>query len=209
MRGLAAVVLFFGLVACGGLSLAACDGPGPTTGGGPAARFYPAPAGSSSRAAAAPASISLTPAPGSTNVPISTEIGTATAGGPVPSVSLMDSAGHPVAGALRDDASAWVPATALSFSTAYTATINVASADGHVTSFHTNFTTMARPSAARIGLGLYLFSGNTYGVAMPIALEFSADIPATARAAVQRRLFVASNPPQTGGWHWFSARQVL
>src|SRR5947208_1941269 len=106
MRGLVAVVLLFGLAACGGLSLAACDGPGPTTsggpttGGGPAARFYPAPAGPSSRAAAAPASISLTPAPGSTNLPISTEIGTATAGAPVTSVSLMDSAGHPVAGAL-------------------------------------------------------------------------------------------------------------
>jgi lipoprotein-anchoring transpeptidase ErfK/SrfK/predicted small lipoprotein YifL len=190
MRGVAAVVLL--------LSLAACGGSAPT--------FHPAArVASPSPRVEVPAELSLTPAPGSTGLPVSTEIGTAVTGGHITSVSLVDGAGHAVAGALRDDASSWVPAEPLSFTTTYAATVT---GTGGV-SRQTHFTTMAKPSGTRIGSGLYLFSGHTYGVAMPVAVEFESDIPQPARASVQRRLFVKSDPPQAGGWHWFSARQVL
>jgi lipoprotein-anchoring transpeptidase ErfK/SrfK len=68
---------------------------------------------------------------------------------------------------------------------------------------------MARPGGSRVGSGLYLFNGNTYGAAMPVVVEFESDIPEGARAAVAKRLFVKTDPPQPGRWHWHSSRMVL
>ena len=190
MRGVAAVVLLLGLAACGGRAPA----------------FHPA-AGSPSPSGQVviPADLALTPAPGSTGLPVSTEIGTAVTGGRITSVSLVDGAGHEVAGALRDDSSSWVPVAPLSFATSYAATVTTTGG----LSRQTHFTTMAKPPGTRVGSGLYLFSGHTYGVAMPVAVEFESDVPSSARPSVQRRLFVRSDPPQPGAWHWFNARQVL
>jgi lipoprotein-anchoring transpeptidase ErfK/SrfK len=195
MRAIAfsvAVSLCLGLTACGG---------------GPARPIFHSVA--SSPVVVAPATLSLSPATGSTGLPISTEVGTTVTGGRITSASLVDSAGHPVAGALRDDASSFVPGTPLAPSTRYVATVTVADAAGRTTTRETTFTTMAKPAGSRVGSGLYLFTGHTYGVAMPVAVEFSSDVPVADRAAVQDRLFVHSDPPQPGGWHWFSARQVL
>ena len=65
------------------------------------------------------------------------------------------------------------------------------------------FTTMAKPGSV-IGTGLYLFDDNTYGVAMPVVVEFNPGIPKKDRAAVQKRMFVRTDPPQPGAWHWVS-----
>jgi lipoprotein-anchoring transpeptidase ErfK/SrfK len=113
-----------------------------------------------------------------------------------------------VSGKLREDGTSWVPARPLAFATTYTATITATSVDGSITTVRaTQFTTMAAPSR-RTGTGLYLFSGQTYGVAMPVVVEFSPPVPRAARAGVQRRLFVTSDPPQVGAWHWASASQA-
>ena len=53
-----------------------------------------------------------------------------------------------------------------------------------------------------IGSGLYLFDDKTYGVAMPVVAEFHPGIPKKDRAAVQKRMFVQTDPPQPGAWHW-------
>lgn len=144
------------------------------------------------------AAITVTPAPGAVDQPVSTEI--STHGAPVTTVTLTDAAGHQVPGAFRPDHSSWVPAAPLAYASTYSVTV------AGVTS---TFTTMARPVGTRVGSGLYLFSGHTYGVAMPVAVEFTSDVPLAARPAVQRRLFVRSAPSQPGAWHWFTARQVL
>ena len=41
-----------------------------------------------------------------------------------------------------------------------------------------------------------------YGVAMPVVTEFHPGIPKKDRAAVQKRMFVQTDPPQPGAWHW-------
>jgi lipoprotein-anchoring transpeptidase ErfK/SrfK len=185
---------------------------------GDAARKPPAaaPSGGASASVSAspspspvPLSLAVAPAPGAANQPVTTEVGTTVAGGKVTDVALVDKAGKRVAGELRADGSAWVPAAPLAFSTGYTATVTATGDDGKTVSQTTNFTTMGRPGGSRVGSGLYMFDGQTYGVAMPVAVEFESDIPVEARAAVQRRLFVKSDPPQVGAWHWFNARQVL
>ncbi|MFD1073072.1 L,D-transpeptidase [Longispora fulva] len=155
-----------------------------------------------------PFSLAVTPAANASGLPLSTEIGTAVTGGRVTGVEVL-SAGKRVEGALRADGTAWVPAKPLTPSTSYTATVTATGDDGRTESRATRFTTMSRPGN-RVGTGMYLFSGGTYGVAMPVVVEFvDFQVPEAERAAVARRLFVTSDPPQLGGWHWFGGNQVL
>jgi lipoprotein-anchoring transpeptidase ErfK/SrfK len=158
---------------------------------------------------ATPVALAVTPAPGTADLPVSAEIGTSVSGGKVTEVSLTDAAGHQVAGAMRDDGTSWIPAEPLQFATGYKATVTATGSDGRTATGTTTFTTMRKPGGVRVGTGLYLFSGNTYGVAMPVAVDFESDVPVSARAAVERRLLVHSDPPQPGAWHWFGGRQVL
>ena len=62
---------------------------------------------------------------------------------------------------------------------------------------------MAKPNSM-ITSGLYLFDDRTYGVAMPVVAEFHPGIPKKDRAKVQKRMFVQTDPPQPGAWHWVS-----
>lgn len=154
--------------------------------------------------------LAVTPAAGTTGLPVTTEIGTTVSGGVVTQVTLTDPAGHAVGGAMRPDASSWVPAQPLAYHTTYHATVTALGSDGQRQTRTTSFTTMADPgSGNRIGTGMYFFGGQTYGVGMPIAIEFSQGIPDSAKASVERRLFVTSDPPQIGVWHWYGDRQVI
>ncbi len=167
------------------------------------------PLATSTAPAAVPLDLSIGPAPGTRDVAVTTEIALAVAGGTVASVSVTDPAGHPVAGALRADGTSWVPDRPLAYGRRYQATVTARAAGGATATRDTAFTTMADPGGARIGTGLYFFDGATYGVGMPVVVEFSAPIPAGSKAAVERRLFVTSEPPQAGVWHWYGDRQVL
>ncbi|MPZ25786.1 MAG: L,D-transpeptidase family protein [Micromonosporaceae bacterium] len=177
------------------LSGAACGGPDGAR-WGPEAADPPAAA----PPAAAPPELAVTPAAGSTGALLSTEIGTST-DGEITEVKLAAKDGDRVSGELRPDGSSWVPDRPLAPSTAYTAMVTAAGADGATTSVETRFTTMPAPGQ-RTGTGLYLFDGRTYGVAMPVVVEFVEPVPAEARAEVQRRMFVTTDPPQPGVWHW-------
>jgi lipoprotein-anchoring transpeptidase ErfK/SrfK len=97
----------------------------------------------------------------------------------------------------------------LAFGRAYTAVVSATSADGTRTETRTTrFRTMGRPGKLT-GTGLYLFDGQTYGVAMPVYVEFDPAVPPAARPGVQRRMFVHSNPPQPGVWQWVGGRQAF
>lgn len=191
------------LVVAGSLALTACGASDARIHRVAGASAGPVPAQS-----AAPVALVITPATKATKLPISTEIGTKVANGTVTAVALTDRAGKKVSGQMREDGSAWVPSNPLRYDTTYTASVTATGADGQVQTRSTTFSTMGEPGAL-VATGLYLFDGNTYGVGMPVVVEFDHDIPDKARAAVQRRLFVSSNPPQPGVWHWFGARQVL
>ena len=142
-------------------------------------------------------------------MPASAEIGIAISGGHLAAVRVIRAGTRtPVRGTPRGDGSAWVPTRPLAFGSAYTAVVSATSADGERTVTRTTrFRTMGRPTALT-GTGLYLFDGQQYGVAMPVVVEFDPAVPAAARAGVQRRLFVRSDPPQPGAWHWVGGRQA-
>jgi lipoprotein-anchoring transpeptidase ErfK/SrfK len=194
-----AVAAPFALAACG-------DEEKPT----PASWVGSAPASSAPPAAGdggAPASaveLSVTPASGKKDVPISAEVGLKVTGGKVSSVTLRDAKGKPLAGELREDGSAWVPSKPLKNSSTYEATVVAAGDSGQAKTVTTKFTTMAK-RGRETGTGLYLFDGKTYGVGMPVVAEFSPGVKKKDRAAVQKRMFVKSDPPQPGTWSWTSS----
>ncbi|MFG3601735.1 L,D-transpeptidase [Micromonospora chersina] len=146
--------------------------------------------------------LAVSPADGSDKRPVSTEISARVpGGGKVSKVVLTAADGATVAGRLRRDGSSWVPSAPLKYATRYTATVTGTGTDGQTRQGTSSFTTMSKPKSM-IGSGLYMFSGKTYGVAMPVVAEFSPGIPKKDRAAVQKRMFVQTDPPQPGAWHW-------
>ncbi|WP_433537300.1 Ig-like domain-containing protein [Micromonospora sp. CA-249363] len=175
----------------GGTSADASTAPdpgAPSTSGEPSAPSGPA--------------LTLSPADGTKNKPVSTEISAKLpSGGKVSAVTLTTASGGTVEGKLRADGSAWVPSAPLKWGTKYTATVTASGPDGTSSQGTSSFTTMAKPKST-IGSGLYLFDDKSYGVAMPVVTEFHPGIPKKDRAAVQKRMFVKTDPPQPGAWHW-------
>jgi lipoprotein-anchoring transpeptidase ErfK/SrfK len=149
-------------------------------------------------------SLSVTPATGKKGVPVSAEIGFKISGGKVTTVALKDSSGKSVSGALREDGSSWVPNKPLKTNKKYAATVTAVDAAGATKTASTSFTTMGKPSR-ETGTGLYLFDDRTYGVAMPVVVEFNPGIKKKDRAAVQKRMFVKTAPAQPGTWSWTSS----
>ncbi len=203
------------------LALAACgDGEDAPAAAGTASAAAPSASAGASAAASASAgapitesgttapsgalALAVTPATGKKSVPVSAEIGFTVSGGKVTTVSLKDAKGKAVAGALREDGSAWVPSSPLKTSSRYEASVTATDAAGATATKTTTFTTMGKPGK-KTGTGLYLFDDHTYGVAMPIVVEFSPGIKKADRAAVQKRMFVKSEPAQPGTWSWTSS----
>jgi lipoprotein-anchoring transpeptidase ErfK/SrfK len=167
--------------------------------GGHSASRWVAPSASPTPAGPPPA-LEITPADGATDALLSIEIGAET-DGEITEVTLTSEDGDRIDGSMREDGTSWVPDRPLAPETAYTAAVIATGADGQTASTETSFTTMAAPSS-RTGTGLYLFDDQEYGVAMPVVVEFVQPVPEDARAEVQRRMFVTTDPPQPGVWHW-------
>ncbi|MBX6356508.1 MAG: L,D-transpeptidase family protein [Micromonosporaceae bacterium] len=149
----------------------------------------------------------LEPASGATDVPAAAEIKFSAEHAVSSTFELKDADGDVVEGKLRDDKSSWVPATALEYGTQYTATLTATDADGKEATATSTFTTMAKP-AKTVRVMSFLGDNAVVGVAMPLIVRFSRPIPESKRADVQRRLFVTSDPPQEGIWHWVSPTEV-
>ena len=189
------------------LALAACgdeDKPGQAAAGGtPAVSAEPSEV-SQQESTRGDVEIKVTPATGKKNVPVSAEIGVSVSGGEVKTVTLREAKGAAVAGEMRADGSAFVPAKPLKAKQAYVATVTATDSSGKESTVTTSFTTMGKPPK-ETGTGLYLFDDHTYGVAMPVVAEFSPGIKKKDRAAVQKRMFVKTDPPQAGTWSWTSS----
>jgi lipoprotein-anchoring transpeptidase ErfK/SrfK len=180
-----------------GLVAAAC---GPTDTAAPPAK---------QSAQSAPVTLTVTPKAGAKNQTISSEIGLSLSGGTVTKV-VLKKAGSSAAlrGTMRPDGSSWVPSAPLSYGANYTATVTATSTDGaRTTTRTTSFSTMREP-ANQTGTGLYMYTGETVGVGMPVVVEFNPPVLASARAGIQKRLFVTSAPAQPGVWYWASGSQV-
>jgi len=167
-------------------------------------------AASKKKAAAASAPVvKITPVANARSLPVTTEITAQTSNGAVYGVKLTDSNGQPVSGAFRPDDSSWVPSASLKFGQTYTAEVSAINGAGKVTTTASKFTTMAAPKTPDIHSSINVADEKTYGVGMPIVLDFGAGVPDKQKAAVERRLFVTSAPAQVGAWRWYGDRELM
>ncbi|MEU3456947.1 Ig-like domain-containing protein [Micromonospora sp. NPDC006766] len=152
-----------------------------------------------------PPSLTVTPSDHAKDVPISAEVGATVSGGKITAVRLTDDKGAQVAAEPREDGSSWVPSKPLDNSRTYTAEVTATGDSGKSTTQKTTFTTTATSSTkSPITSTLYFTDNQTYGTAMPLVVKFDPGIPKEARADVQRRLFVKTDPPQPGTWSWIA-----
>jgi len=152
--------------------------------------------------------MAITPAANAKNVPVSAEIAATVTDGKIATLTLTDAKGAAVSGAMRVDGSSWVPSKPLKHKETYTAQVTATNDQGGTATETARFTTMPKPNR-QTDTTLYFRSGQTYGVAMPVTLAFDPPVAKEARAAVQRRLFVTTDPPQPGVWHWVGDGQQV
>jgi lipoprotein-anchoring transpeptidase ErfK/SrfK len=86
----------------------------------------------------------------------------------------------------------------------YTLIAKAVGTDGKTKTSKRTFKTS--PAQATISADISPSGGVTVGVGQPITVDFSS--PVTNRAAVERRLSVASSTPVIGAWHWISDTEV-
>ncbi|WP_203902967.1 Ig-like domain-containing protein [Virgisporangium aliadipatigenens] len=197
MRKTARKLVMVGVLG-GLLALAGC-------GGGEKGSWYEpgaAPPGTPSPSPVANVTVSA-PADGATNVTTATEL-TLSKADPGVTVAVAGPDGAAVPGALSADGATWVPGAQLKYATAYKVTVTTPQKAEPVT---TSFTTMAKPGKTT-SVNTPLADGKTYGVALPIVLNFGSAVPQDQRANVEKRLRVTSEPAQLGTWHWFSGTEV-
>jgi lipoprotein-anchoring transpeptidase ErfK/SrfK len=146
------------------------------------------------------------PTDGATDVPTSTEIAFTANRAKETKVELAQIDGGAVDGEFRPDGATWVPATQLKYATKYTAKVT-ATVKGKTVTKTASFTTMGKP-ANLVRISTMIGDDQVVGVGMPIIVMFGVDVPKEQRAAVQKRFFVASDPPQEGAWNWFNPHEV-
>ncbi len=157
-----------------------------------------------------PVTVTVVPADGATDATAATEIGWTVEAGEVTEVKLSDAAGKPVEGAMHPDGATWVPAAPLEWEGTYTASVTAEDDAGTPVTVESTFTTIASPPE-RVTIENYLPGNDSIvGQAAVLAFRFEAgfEVPEENRAAVERRLFVSSEPAQEGSWHWITGRAL-
>lgn len=179
--------------------VAGCGGSGSSAGGDGAAK----------KGAAAPAQVVITPANGTAGVQADAPVVVRATGGRLADV-VLDSGGRRLEGDFNREHTRWQSHWHL----APGAKINVqASADNPdgrrataASSFRTEKLSGGTFSASQDEI-LESRKGDTYGVGLPIILNF--DKPVRDKAAVEKALQVIAEKPVEGAWRWFDDKQVV
>ncbi|WP_442874635.1 L,D-transpeptidase [Amycolatopsis sp. NBC_00345] len=185
-------VAVLGLVAA--LTLGACSSEptvsaSGTSGGGPTQAPPPA---------AKPAAVTTSPAAGAKDVAPGSPITATVADGTISSVTLTNPDGKQVQGQTAADKKSWSVTEELGYDKTYTWAGQAAGSDGKPVQISGSFTTVKprRQMAGSLNVG----DGQTYGIAMPIALTFPSKV--TDKASVEKALSVETTPKTEGSWAW-------
>jgi lipoprotein-anchoring transpeptidase ErfK/SrfK len=191
-------------VACAlGLLATACQS---GSGGGNGSGSSGGGSSGSNSPAASSATLSISPATGSTAANPSNGISVTANGGTLTSVQVTGAGLSPgdVAGSFNAGKTAWHSTWALPVSQSLTVSAKGVDPSGRPVTRTSTFKTIT-PSQT---FSTEIFEGykQTYGVGMPIMLTFSH--PITDRAAVERALTVTSSKPVVGVWYWDNSRTL-
>ncbi len=140
---------------------------------------------------------------GTRNVPVNEPIVVKVDDGRLTTVSVTGGMGS-IPGELAADGRSWTSQEGLQFPFGTTYQINAVAVDGEGRSktINDSFTTVTPQEQIKPAV-LYMFDYDTYGVGMPIIVNFN--VPITERKAVEERLFVTSSIPIEGAWSWNEA----
>jgi lipoprotein-anchoring transpeptidase ErfK/SrfK len=181
------IMAFCGIV---GLFVAACSSPGGTSNGG-------SQAGQASSPKASPAAeVAIDPANGTNGANPSHGIAITASIGRITAVTVT-TASHQVAGALASGGTSWHTTWPLHAGAHYMVNVTAANKDGKTTTTTSSFSTLnpaATFSAATV------LGDQTYGVGMPISINFSS--PVTHKAAVEKAIDITTSKPIVGAWMW-------
>jgi lipoprotein-anchoring transpeptidase ErfK/SrfK len=152
----------------------------------------------------APASVTITPAPGAHDVsPLETVSVTASTG-TLTDVQLVNDAGKRIDGAMTPDATTWHPVVPLGYGRTYTLTVASRGPGGTSATQTSSFSTLRPPNQTKV----YLYTpaeaplqdGGVYGVGTVIVAHFDEQI--NDRAEAERHLSVTTSPHVDGSWYW-------
>jgi lipoprotein-anchoring transpeptidase ErfK/SrfK len=207
-----------GLFAAGlGLLLTSCTS-GSGSGGAPSSPAGstanpPSSAGAPSQSSSSSSSTSAAPQPlafaasPTTNAGVSptTPITLAVTNGTLRAVSLVNSEGKHVAGALSADKRSWHATEVLGYSKTYSILAKATDTTGESTrTYKHSFTTLTPGNMTMPYLdtiyGSSIQNGASYGVAMVPVVSFDEDI--TRKKVAERALTVTTSPHVDGSWYW-------
>jgi lipoprotein-anchoring transpeptidase ErfK/SrfK len=122
------------------------------------------------------------------------------ADGTISSVTLTNPDGKQVQGQTSADKKSWSTTEDLGYDKTYTWAGQAAGSDGKPVQISGSFSTVKprRQMAGSLNVG----DGQTYGIAMPIALTFPSKV--TDKASVEKALSVETTPKTEGSWAWLN-----
>jgi lipoprotein-anchoring transpeptidase ErfK/SrfK len=156
------------------------------------------------------AGLTIVPTTGATSVAPDAPIVVTARTGSLSDVGVTSSDGGPIEGKFSLGADQWHSISPLAYGTAYqvTATVATVVAERRVQAESTATFQTLTPSAT-VTASVWPTSGLHVGVGQPIVFRFSQEITSTeARESVLKHLSVTESRPVTGGWHWFSRREL-
>jgi lipoprotein-anchoring transpeptidase ErfK/SrfK len=150
------------------------------------------------------ASIDLTPASASVDVPVDQPVTVTASAGTLTSVTLTDQKDRTVAGEMSADGATWTSTDALRIADHYRLQAAAVDADGVATERSGFFATVAPRKVLETSISP--LGGQSVGVGMPIIVRFNATV--RDRAAVEQALAVTSEKTIEGAWSWVSDTEV-
>lgn len=156
------------------------------------------------------AKLSISAAPGATDISPVVPIKVAVADGSISSVVMTNADGKVIKGALSPDRSTWSSAEDLGYGKTYQLRAVAANAEGKVTSESSSFTTVIPDNQTmpyiQTAAGGAVPAGVVFGVGQVIRIHFDESIPdhKAAMAAIK----VTTQPAQLGGFSWLSDTDV-
>ncbi|WP_447004650.1 L,D-transpeptidase [Saccharothrix isguenensis] len=148
--------------------------------------------------------VTTAPADGAADVPVNVPAQVTVAEGVLDEVALTNPEGQPVKGELADDKKSWSSTEPLGYGKSYTYAGRATGTDGRPVELKGTFTTIN--PAVQVRATLFPGDNQTMGVAVPIKVEFDADI--ADRATVEKALTVTNSAGVQGSWGWLSSREV-
>jgi lipoprotein-anchoring transpeptidase ErfK/SrfK len=151
-----------------------------------------------SAAASTVAQVSITPANGSARVHPNRGVTVTVTHGKLQTVRVTS--GHDgAAGALSQNGTVWHTLWPLRVGTHYTVTATALGTDGKTVTATSSFGTL-RPS--RTFTASTILGNQTYGVGIPIMIDFSQVVPRKYQAGLEKAISIKSSKPVVGAWYW-------